>query len=94
MYNKNILVTGGAGGIGTNLIEVLLKRGNKVLSWDNYSIGSPDNHIEGALYSPISTVQSLEAFTEEFDLVYHLGEYSKVLPSFPEIKSVYQQHDW
>lgn len=89
MYNKNILVTGGAGGIGTNLIEVLLKRGNKVLSWDNYSIGSPDNHIEGALYSPISTVQSLEAFTEEFDLVYHLGEYSKVVPSFPEIRKVF-----
>lgn len=82
---KNILVTGGAGAVGSNLIERLVKDGHRVTSWDNYSAGKVENHVEGALYSPISTIQSLEAFDDKFDLVYHLGEYSKVVPSFDEI---------
>jgi UDP-glucose 4-epimerase len=86
---KNILVTGGAGAVGTNLIERLLKDGNRVTSWDNYSAGKVDNHIEGALYSPISTIQSQEALTEDYDLIYHLGEYSKVVPSFDDISSAF-----
>lgn len=89
MENKNILVTGGAGAVGTNLIEALLKRGNKVQSWDNYSAGKVDNHIAGANYSPISTIQSLEAMVDSFDLVYHLGEYSKVVPSYDRIRDAF-----
>lgn len=89
MQNKNILVTGGAGAVGTNLIEALLVRGNKVQSWDNYSAGKEDNHVAGALYSPVSTIQSLEALTDNFDLIYHLGEYSKVVPSFDEIRDAF-----
>tara|TARA_R110000803_G_scaffold27500_6_gene64280 strand:+ start:1699 stop:2580 length:882 start_codon:yes stop_codon:yes gene_type:complete len=100
MENKNILVTGGAGAVGTNLIERLVKDGNRVTSWDNYSAGTVDNHIAntvenkfdkspGVLYHPISTVQSAEAFDPSFDLVYHLGEYSKVVPSFDEIDTAF-----
>ena len=89
MENKNILVTGGAGAVGTNLIEALLERGNKVQSWDNYSAGKVDNHIAGANYSPISTIQSLEAMVDSFDLVYHLGEYSKVVPSYDKIRDAF-----
>ena len=89
MENKNILVTGGAGAVGTNLIEALLERGNKVQSWDNYSAGKVDNHIAGANYSPISTIQSLEAMVDSFDLVYHLGEYSKVVPSYDRIRDAF-----
>ena len=89
MENKNILVTGGAGAVGTNLIEALLAKGNKVTSWDNYSAGKVDNHIAGANYHPISTIQSVEALQDDFDLIYHLGEYSKVVPSFEEITNAF-----
>ena len=89
MENKNILVTGGAGAVGTNLIEALLAKSNKVTSWDNYSAGKVDNHIAGANYHPISTIQSVEALQDDFDLIYHLGEYSKVVPSFDEITNAF-----
>ena len=86
---KNIIVTGGAGAVGTNLIERLIKDGHRVTSWDNYSVGKAENHIAGAYYRPIDTVMSEDAMIEGIDLVYHLGEYSKVVPSFDEIKKVF-----
>ena len=36
---RHILVTGGAEAVGSNLIEALVRRGDKVVSWDNYSAG-------------------------------------------------------
>ena len=86
---KKILVTGGAGAVGSNLIERLVKDGHKVTSWDNYSAGKVENHIAGANYHPISTIQSVEALQDDYDLVYHLGEYSKVVPSFDEISNAF-----
>ena len=46
----NILVTGGAGFVGTNLIRRLVKDGHKVISWDNYSTGFEENHQPECAY--------------------------------------------
>jgi UDP-glucose 4-epimerase len=43
---NHIIVTGGAGFVGSNLIELLLKKTNKkIISLDNYSTGKKKNHI-------------------------------------------------
>ena len=55
---KKVIVTGGAGFVGTNLIKALNKKGYKCISLDNYSTGSKKNHIEGNLY--INTNISIE----------------------------------
>ncbi len=41
-----ILVTGGVGFVGTNLIKRLLKDGDTVVCLDNYSTGKKENEIE------------------------------------------------
>jgi UDP-glucose 4-epimerase len=88
MKNKKILVTGGAGAIGFNLIQKLLKLDNEVISWDNYSAGTTENHIQGATYVNRHTKEAF-LLNNSFDLVYHLGEYSKVVPSFNEIEKAF-----
>ena len=43
LSNKTILVTGGAGFIGSNLCEALLEKGNKVVCLDNFATGKSEN---------------------------------------------------
>ena len=47
---SKILVTGGAGFVGTNLIIELYKLGHEIVSIDNYSIGIKKNHQAGVNY--------------------------------------------
>ncbi|WP_025665455.1 SDR family oxidoreductase [Aquimarina megaterium] len=44
--NSRVLVTGGAGFIGSNLLERLLKQDNEVVCLDNFSTGKRENIIE------------------------------------------------
>jgi UDP-glucose 4-epimerase len=87
---SNILVTGGAGFIGSHLSEELIKLGHEVTSIDNYFTGSISNHISGVRYLNCSTKQINDVFkSRKFDLVYHLGEYSRVEQSFDDIDLVW-----
>ena len=53
--NKTILVTGGAGFIGSNLVETLLKFDNKVVCLDNFATGKREN-VEPFLKNPNFTL--------------------------------------
>ena len=87
---KKILVTGGAGFIGSHLIERLVQdKNNKIVSLDNYFTGSKDNHIEGVEYIEGETKDIEEHIKEIPDIIYHLGEYSRVLTSFEDIDLVW-----
>ena len=88
---KNILVTGGAGFIGSHLCERLHKDGNNVTSLDNYFTGSKDNHIDGVDYicAPTYDIHYVP-IKENPDIVYHLGEYSRVEQSFEDIRLVHE----
>jgi UDP-glucose 4-epimerase len=77
----NILVTGGAGFIGTNLIKFLLEKNHTVYSLDDYSTGLHSNEIPGCKYisgdlSDIDTIQN------DIDIVYHLAARARIQPSF------------
>jgi UDP-glucose 4-epimerase len=90
---KIILVTGGAGHVGSHVIEILVQdKSNKVISLDNYSNGSRDNHIEGAEYREGDTKDIEKLVPEKPDIVYHLGEYARIAPSFDDIKKVFESN--
>lgn len=77
-----ILVTGGAGFIGTNLIKKLLEDGHTVSSLDNYSTGKIENHIihENVIY--YNTDINDWHYESNFDIVFHLAAIARIQPSF------------
>ena len=81
---RTIVVTGGAGFIGSHLCERLASQGDRVISLDNYFTGSRDNHVSGVEYREGHT-RSVESIVPETpDIVFHLGEYSRVEQSFQD----------
>lgn len=76
--NKNILVTGGAGFIGSNLIEALLQNNNTVTCLDNFSTGYRknidrffDNPHFSLIEGDIRDLDTCRQAVEGKDLVYH-----------------------
>tara|TARA_R100000781_G_scaffold539_4_gene895 strand:- start:1916 stop:2749 length:834 start_codon:yes stop_codon:yes gene_type:complete len=88
-----ILVTGGAGYVGSNLIKHLKKHTNATItSLDNYFTGQESNHIKGVEY-----VQDCSWDINKLpkqDIVYHFGEYSRVVPSFKDVDYLMTSNAW
>tara|TARA_B100000780_G_C21118017_1_gene452538 strand:+ start:1608 stop:2453 length:846 start_codon:yes stop_codon:yes gene_type:complete len=80
-----VLVTGGAGFIGTNLIKRLLKDGHSVVSFDNYNTGLKSNHIKGAIYQDLDITnypQKDSSYWKKYDVVFHMAAIARIQPSF------------
>jgi len=84
-----ILITGGAGFIGSHLCERLVVN-NNIYSLDNYSTGVESNHVLGVKYIRGHTKDIDELVDFIPDIVYHLGEYSRVEQSFVDIEKVWK----
>jgi|HubBroStandDraft_6_1064221.scaffolds.fasta_scaffold36957_6 UDP-glucose 4-epimerase len=83
-----ILVTGGAGFIGSRLCARLVSLGLEVVSVDDYLEGSRANHVGGVHYIEGHTRQIARLIDRRLDFVFHLGEFSRVEASFAQAKRV------
>ena len=79
-----IIVTGGVGFVGTNLIKRLMKEGHNVISLDNYSTGKKDNEQEGCTYLNVD-INDLEHIDEKLfeniDVIFHIAALARIQPS-------------
>ena len=91
---QKILVTGGVGFVGTNLIKRLLSEGHEVISIDNYSTGKKENEQEGCTYYNVDindiNKKSTESFNimdlfnksaENIDVIFHIAALARIQPS-------------
>ena len=87
MAKKKILVTGGAGFVGTNLIKYLLLRTNfQIISIDNYSSGLKNNHVKNKRVKYINgetrDISKIIKNTRDIKTVFHFGEFARIYQSF------------
>ena len=82
-----IIVTGGAGFIGTNLCKKLIELGHEVTSIDNYTTGKEENHIEGVKYErhDIRYIYDYKwVYDKHPDVIFHMAAIARIQPSFED----------
>ena len=83
-----ILVIGGAGFVGSNLIEFFLKKTNyKIISYDNYSTGKKSNHIKNKRVKYLKAhtkdiSKKINKYKNKIESVFHFGEFARIYQSF------------
>src|SRR6056300_1028895 len=91
-----IIVTGGAGFVGSNLIELLLKKTKyQIISLDNYSSGSKKNHIKNKRIKylkghTLEIQKILNKYKKNIKSIFHFGEFSRIYQSFKKFNECYQ----
>ena len=87
-----IIVTGGAGFVGSNLISLLLKKTNKnIISLDNYSSGSKKNHIQNKRVKYIfcntfDIKKKISKYLNKIHSIFHFGEFPRIYQSFKKFE--------
>ena len=84
-----IIVTGGAGFIGTNLCKKLLELGHKVISIDNYNTGKKENHIHGVEYYDMDIKTIYDYGWLNPDIIFHMAAIARIQPSFDNPKEYF-----
>jgi UDP-glucose 4-epimerase len=95
----NCLVTGGAGFIGSHLVDALLLSGHKVLAIDNLAVGKLRN-IEAHnnnlnfkfIKADISDAKFMNELDEKIDWIFHLGALADIVPSIENPKDYFESN--
>ncbi len=98
MKRKCIVVTGGAGFIGSSLIELILKKTkSQIISIDNYSSGSKKNHIKSKKIKYIKgdtkdIFKILDYYKYSISDLFHFGEFSRIAQSFNDTEECFNSN--
>ena len=93
-----IIVTGGAGFVGSNLIKALLKKTTKkIISLDNYTTGDKKNHIKDkrVRYLKAETVNISKNFKhlkKKIHSIFHFGEFARIYQSFKKFDECFKSN--
>jgi UDP-glucose 4-epimerase len=93
-----IIVTGGAGFVGSNLIKLLLKKSNKkIISLDNYSSGTKKNHIKNNRVKYIigntsEIKKKISKYKNKIHSLFHFGEFARIYQSFSKFDECFQSN--
>ena len=92
------LVTGGAGFIGSNFVDLLIKKKHKVIVLDNFSTGRKSNLKDHSkknlkiIKIDISKNQNLDKYFFGVDYVFHLAGLADIVPSIENPKKYFDSN--
>lgn len=95
MKSPKSIITGGAGFIGSNLTDHLVKAGHKVIILDNFVSGKKSNlsHHKKEnvkiINFDISKSSNLESYFKNIDYVFHLAGLAEIIPSIKNPKKYF-----
>ena len=94
---KKALITGGAGFIGSHLVDELIEKGNDIIVLDNFSTGRPQNlkHVADKIQlieCDIAKPGQWQNLFENVDYVFHLAALADIVPSIETPDSYYQSN--
>jgi UDP-glucose 4-epimerase len=95
---NNIVITGGAGFVGSNLISYLLEKTNfKIISLDNYSTGLKKNHFKSKRVkyirgNTINITKILKKYKNKINSLFHFGEFSRIYQSFENFNECFNSN--
>ena len=98
MKKNKIIVTGGAGFVGTNLINLFLNKTKfKIISIDNYSSGYKKNHIKNRRVKYLKgdtkyIVELLKNYKNKINSIFHFGEFARIYQSFKQFNKCYDSN--
>ena len=98
LMKNYIIVTGGAGFVGSNLIEKLLKKtSKKIISLDNYFSGSVKNHIKDKRVkyikgNTINIARHLSNYRGKIHSIFHFGEFARIFKSFNKFDECFKSN--
>lgn len=95
MIVTTAIVTGGAGFIGSHLVDALLAENISVRVIDNYSTGRPENlaHVAGQVElveADFAKSGSWQKLFQDVDWVFHLGALADIVPSIQRPADYFQ----
>jgi len=88
------IVTGGAGFIGSHLVDALLAKGDDITVLDNFSTGRPENlnHVEDQvelIECDLSLYGTWTKYFKGLDRVFHLAALADIVPSIENPDTYY-----
>ena len=95
---KIIVITGGAGFVGSNLIQHFIKKTKfQIISLDNYSSGTSQNHIKSTRVKYLkSSTEKIEIvlnkYKKKINSIFHFGEFSRIYQSFLNFNDCFQSN--
>ncbi len=98
MKKNIVVVTGGAGFIGSNMIDMILKKTNyQIISLDNYSTGSNKNQIKNRRIKYIKSNTSkinffLNKYRKKINTIFHFGEFARIYQSFKKFDECFESN--
>ena len=98
MKKKYVVVTGGAGFVGSNLIEYFLKKTKfDIISIDNYSSGSKSKHIKNRRVTYLKKETKdirkvLARYKKNINALFHFGEFARIYQSFNKFNECFQSN--